>query len=259
MKAPVVEVRAESIAPQPEYSDEELDQLIGFVQKMTTLFALRENDWSATTLNVIKSWFLNPDALMLVIFYDGDELSACLAIPLAPIFDMSYFLRQPNQIFAVDTFHDEVAFGTVREDIDGTMLSVLSAVYGPIFFGSTNLSDTVKGNFCGSLNTFLAYLTGLHFKMSGITMLYIPSEALMMTEDEAVLDRDLVKRLETIAVHWIGTIRQCLGDKEQLVPHELMCPPDHYDFFAYRCKFLCDLQFVKSQNYFSYRRSTSSC
>lgn len=234
----VEEVVEESIAPLPEYTDDELKRLVGFVQKMTTLFALKENDWTDATTGVIESWFRNPETLMLVIFYDGDVLTACLAIPLAPIFDMSYFLRQPNQIFDVDTFHDVVRFGTIREDIDGTLLNVLSSVYGPIFFGSTNLSDMVKGNFCTALNSFLAYLTGLHFKMSGITMLYIPTEALMVDEQDAMNDRDLVKRLETMAVHWIGTIRQCLGDKEQLVPHELMCPPDHYDFYSYRCKFV---------------------
>lgn len=204
---------------------------------MTTLFALNETDWTPECIAVIRKWLLDIDHLMLTIFYDGDTLTACLAFPLAPIYDLTYFLRDPNHIFTVDGFHDEITFGRLHEDIDGTMLSVLSEMYAPIFFGSKEMSRSVKGHFCEALNAFLAYLTGLHFKMSGITVLYIPTEALVIDAETAVEDTDLIKRLETLAVNWIGSIRQCLNDKEQLVPHELMCPPDHFDFFTYRCEY----------------------
>lgn len=234
----IVEVeRPDSIPPKPEYTDEDLEQITLAVQRMTTLFALNEADWTPDCIAVIRKWLLDTDHLMLTIFYDGDKLTACLAFPLAPIFDLSYFLRDPNHIFTVDGFHDEITFGRLNEDIDGTMLSVLSEMYAPIFFGSNEMSKSVKGQFCGALNAFLSYLTGLHFKMSGITVLYIPTEALIVDVENAVEDSDLIKRLEALAVNWIGSIRQCLNDKELLVPHELMCPPDHYDFFTYRCEY----------------------
>lgn len=204
---------------------------------MTSLFALKETDWTTECIAVIRQWLLDTDHLMLTIFFDGDTLTACLAFPLAPIYDLTYFLRDPNHIFTVDGFHDEITFGSLHEDIDGSMLSALNEMYAPIFFGSSELSRSVKGQFCEALNAFLAYLTGLHYKMSGITVLYIPTEALAIDVETAVTDTDMIKRLESLAGNWIGSIRQCQNDKEQLVPHELMCPPDHFDFFTYRCKY----------------------
>lgn len=223
--------------PMPEYTEEDLSRLIDYIHKATTLFALNKQDWSADTDEVIRRWLMSTDELLLTIFYDGDILSACLDFPLSPVFDITYFMREPGEIFEVETIPDRIMFGNIHEDIEGTLLTILDKVFSPIFFTSTNLSDNVKGQFCGAINNFLAYLTGLHYKMSGITVLYIPTEGLRLGVREAATDRDLVKRLEVIAVNWIASIRACLGDREQLVPFEQMCPPDHYDFYTYRCKF----------------------
>lgn len=223
--------------PLPEYTEEDIAKLIKYIHNATTLFALKEDDWSEETDATVRQWLMTPDELMLTVFYDGDILSACLAFPLAPVFDITYFMREPGEIFEADTISDRIIFGNIHEDIEGTLLTTLDKVFSPIFFSSTSLSDNVKGQFSGAMNTFLAYLTGLHYKMSGITVLYIPAEGLRVTVREAATDRDLIKRLESIAVHWIGSIRGCLVDKEQLVPYEQMCPPDHYDFYTYRCKY----------------------
>lgn len=222
--------------PQPEYTEEDLAKLIEYIHNATTLFALNERDWSEETDKNIRQWLMVPDELLLTIFYDGDILSTCLAFPLAPVFDITYFMREPGEIFEADTISDRIIFGNIHEDIEGTLLATLDKVFSPIFFSSNNLSENVKGQFSGAMNSFLAYLTGLHYKMSGITVLYIPAEGLRISVREAAENRDMVKRLEVIAVHWIGSIRTCLGDKEQLVPYEQMCPPDHYDFYAYRCR-----------------------
>lgn len=220
--------------PVPEYSDADLDWLVMAVQRMTTLFALNEADWNDSNVAVIKEWLLNVEHLLLTIFYDGDTLTACLSFPLAPAYDLSYFLRDPNHVFTVERFHDDINFGTLHEDIEGSMLTILETVYAPHFFRSNNLGENVKGRFYSALHSFLAFLTGLHYKMGGITVLYIPSEAFGMDVEVAAHDRDLVKRLEAVAVYWMGQIRECLSDKELLVPYNLMCPPDEFDFWTYR-------------------------
>lgn len=222
--------------PFPEYTESDLTRLVNYIHKATTLFALNQRDWTDETDDTIRRWLMSTDEIMLTIFYDGDILSACLAFPLAPVFDITYFMREPGEIFEADTIPDRIMFGNIHEDIEGSLLTILDKVFSPIFFSTTNLSDNVKGQFCGALNNFLAFLTGLHYKMSGITVLYIPTEGLRLGVRDAASDRDLVKRLEQIAVHWIASIRSCLGDKEQLVPYEQMTPPDHYDFYTYRCK-----------------------
>lgn len=207
------------------------------IQKMTTLFALDDRDWqNAKTLEVIKSWLLRTDELMLSIFYDDDTLCACLAMPLVPVYDLTYFLRKPHQIFTVDGIHDEIIFGTIHEDIDGSLLTILTNVYSPIFFASTNLAETVKSNLAAALHKFLTFLTELHYKMGGISVLYMPTEPSLNDVDSAIRDLELIKRLETVAQHWTNSIWKTLKDKTQLVPQTLLCPPDEYDFWTYRCE-----------------------
>lgn len=221
----------------PEYNENELNKLVFFIQKMTILFDLHEEDWNDNCIRIIKTWLTEVNELMLTIFYDGNILTACLSFPLSPVYDLTYFLRDPNHIFTIDGFHDEITFGTIHEDIDGTLLAVLEAVYAPIFFNYTGWSENIKSHLCSSLHTFLAYLTGLHFKLAGLTILYIPNEGHKLAPNQVAKDREMLKRLETVAVHWTSQIRLCLKDTDQLVPYELLCPPDEFDFWIYRRKF----------------------
>lgn len=46
------------------------------------------------------------------------------------------------------------------------------------------------------MHTFLANLTDLHYKMQGLTVLYIPQEGLNLSVEEVSRDMELVKRLE---------------------------------------------------------------
>lgn len=224
--------------PTPEYTEEQINQLVTAIQKMTTLFALDNRDWkNSNAIQMIKKWILDTNELLLTIFYDDDNLCACFEFPLAPVYDITYFLRKPNQIFTVDEFHDEILFGTIQEDIDGSLLTILNNVYSPIFFSSVNLAETVISDLSLALNKFLTFLTELHYKMGGITILYIPTEALLYDDVKtAANDLELVKRLEDVAQHWIKSIHKCLKDTTQLVPKTLLCPPDEFDFWAYRCK-----------------------
>lgn len=82
----------------------------------------------------------------------------------------------------------------------------------------------------------MAKLTDLHHKLLGLTVIYIPNEGSNLTIDQAASDKDLVKRLEGVVVHWTRQIRMCLGDQEQSSPNELLCPKDEYDFWIYRCE-----------------------
>lgn len=46
------------------------------------------------------------------------------------------------------------------------------------------------------MHTFLANLTDLHYKMQGLSVLYIPQEGLNLSVEEVNRDKELVKRLE---------------------------------------------------------------
>jgi len=223
--------------PIPEYTEEELNKLIKYVQKMVVLFALKESDFNENVISVIKRWLMEVNELVLTVFFDGNILSACLAFPLAPVYDITYFLRSPNHIFTVLGFHDEVIFGSMHEDVDGTLLCILESVYAPIFFNFTEWTENVKGYISTALHNFLAYLTGLHYKLSGLTVLYVPNEGHTLSAEAASKDYEMLKRLELISNQWMSQIRLCLNDTQQLVPYEQVCPTDEFDFWVYRCTF----------------------
>lgn len=96
----------------------------------------------------------------------------------------------------------------------------------------------VKSDFCSQLHMFLAKLTDLHYKMLGLTVIYVPKEGFDLSLDVASKNKDLVKRLEGVVVYWTRQIRVVLQDQDQNTPQDLLQPIDEYEFWIYRCKFI---------------------
>ena len=127
----------------PEYSDDDLEKLVTFVKNMTTLYNLREDDWSDCNYKVIKKFFLNPRHPVLSVFFEGNDLACVLGLPETRFQDMTYFLREPNEVFDVDTFHDRINFGTVNESVEGWMLKILEGIFAPVFFSENTWPDSI--------------------------------------------------------------------------------------------------------------------
>lgn len=216
-----------------------MNDLVIAVKRTVILKGLVKIDWNHECDEVIKSWLLVTDQELLSFFYTDGLLTASMSFPAAQVNDIFYFLREPNQIFTVDNFHDDVTFVRIDKDVDGHMLLMMEQIYGPTFFHKSDWTDTSKAQFCHSLYSFLAKLTALHHKLSGRTVLYIPSEVHAMTIEEASKDAGLMNRLELIAEHWTDQLRMAIGDKEQVAPYALLCPKDEYEFWEYRRE--CDL------------------
>lgn len=224
--------------PTPTYSSKELDELVTVLKRMVFLNGIKESDWNDQCHEVIQNWFLDTNHLLLIVYFSPKLiLTASLTYPSEPVLEIVYFLREPNHIFSIDNFHDDVTFGQIDGDVDGTLLLLMDKLYTPIFFHKTDWSDTNRAQFLASIYTFLSHMTALHFKISGLTVLYVPNESLINDMENAVKDIELIQRLEAIAEHWIMQLRICLSDSEQVVPYDLMCPRDEYEFWIYRCKF----------------------
>lgn len=202
---------------------------------MTILFALDHRDWSEKTLDTIRRWITEVNEPLLTIFYDCNELSACLGFPIAPVADLSYFIRTPNFVFTVEGFHDEVNNGTIQEDVDFCLLKVLQFVYAPIF-NNFDWNENVKSRFCKAMEKFLSYLTNMNSKMAGMTLLYVPYVVKQMAKENIGHDREFVKNMESIVVFWSNQIRTLLNDKVLVVPHGMVVLKEEYEFWIYRCK-----------------------
>ncbi|KAH8376174.1 hypothetical protein KR200_006673 [Drosophila serrata] len=230
-----VEPRQEELRPEtpkPSYSDEELHQLVGYIQRMSVLSGLDHRDWHEGTLDIIRRWLLEVNEPLLTVYYDQDVLSACLGIPETYVSDLSYFRRELNEIFSVEGFHDEVNFGTLTSDVDGCMMELLERLYVPFFRNYRDWNRTVRNRFCSSLDRFLAFLTGTHHQISGVAVLYVPY--VIKELGAAPVERQLVMSLEGIALYWTTQIRTLLQDRTLMVPHDLATVRDEFEFWEYR-------------------------
>lgn len=138
----IVEIEEVEKEVRPEYSDEDLDKLVGFIKNMTTLYDLREEDWNEDNFEIIRDFILSPRQPLLTIYFDGDELCCLMDIPETPLVDMTYFLRENEDVFEVETFHDNIMFGTMHEDIEGSLLKVMENAYAPYFLHNETWPDS---------------------------------------------------------------------------------------------------------------------
>lgn len=118
---------------------------------MTTLYDLREEDWTDNNYEVIREFLLSPKYPLLAIYFDGDDLCCSLDIPETPFVDMTYFLRENAEIFEVESFHDNIMFGTLHEDVEGSLLKVMQHVYSPYFFQIESWPDSILQIFNNSI------------------------------------------------------------------------------------------------------------
>ncbi|CAG9862849.1 unnamed protein product [Phyllotreta striolata] len=226
------------------YTDAELKKLVSYVKDITMLFGLQDCDWNETNQAVIKNWFQDVSNPVLSIYFQGVELKCCIGIPDGPLeIDLMYFMRQDTEPFSVDTFHDKVLYGNVTDNIDGTMLHIVRDIYGPTLFANSKWPDNVRNEFSQKLQMFLAKMTDLHFKLYGLTVLYVPQEVLLTPLNEACNDKELIKRLEGIVVYWTKQIRVGLQDQDQFTPEDLLCPIDEFEFWKCRYENLLGLDF----------------
>lgn len=113
------------------------------MKKITTLYDLRETDWTDENYAVIREFFIDPKHPVLTVYFEEDTLRCLLDFPETPIVDLTYFYREPNEIFRVDTFHDRISFGTVDDSVEGSILKILESIYSPIFFNITTWPDSI--------------------------------------------------------------------------------------------------------------------
>jgi dynein heavy chain len=113
------------------------------VKSFTTVFDLRDDDWTSDVQNVIKDYFLNRSAEVLSIYFDDITLKAALGFPTVPVKDMTYFLKDCTDTVSPENFNEIITFGTTNDSIEGTMLSVVEHVYAPVFFNETSWPESI--------------------------------------------------------------------------------------------------------------------
>lgn len=233
-------VEEEETVPVPEYTDDELNRLLLYVQQIVTCYDLTEEDISEQFLENVTKWLMDVLETTLFVYFDHGFLCASAGCPITPVTQITYFIREePGHVFSVDGFHDEITFGTFHENVEETILALMNSIYAPLILHDQRWDDNVKMKLFNELHSFMAHLTDVNSKIGSMVILYVPNEGHQLSVEDAVLDKALVKRYENVIIYWISQIRLCLNDMDNIV-YGLACPADEYDFWVYKCELRCN-------------------
>ena len=105
-----------------------------FIKDFTTLSSLKEDNWNDQCISDIREFFYDPGILTLTIFFKDDILKTSLGFPTIPVYELSYFIREPDEIFTIDNFHSKILFGTINDQVEGNILTLMENIFAPIFF-----------------------------------------------------------------------------------------------------------------------------
>lgn len=229
-------VEEEETVPVPEYSEDQLNRLLLFIQQIVTCYDLTEDDIGESYVENTTKWLMDVLETHLFVYFDAGFLCASPMCPTNPVNQVTYFIRDsPGHVFSIEGFHDEISFGTFHENVEETILYLMSTIYAPLILKDDRWDDHVKMKLFTDLHSFMAHLTDVNSKIGSMVVLYVPNEGHDLSVEAAVLDKSLVKRYENVVIYWISQIRLCLNDMDN-VQHDLACPSDEYDFWVYKCE-----------------------
>jgi len=126
---------------------------------------------------------------------------------------LMYFVRDPNKFVTPDNVQDIIHSGFVQDDVTFSLLDMMSHTYVPSIMGNTSWPDSVKKDFSGQLNKFMANLTESYFQTKGKTVLYVPKEDIGEPSVTA-RDKELSQRLESALIHWTRQIKQVVKNTD---------------------------------------------
>ncbi|CAK9824520.1 hypothetical protein ANTRET_LOCUS2676 [Anthophora retusa] len=128
---------------KPVYDEQELTELINIVKDMTTLGGLEEIEWHYFAEVAIREFFENPSVTTLAVYYLNNILTVSLFFPIIPVYELTYFIREPQEILRAETFRDRILFGTMNNKVESYVLTVTQDVLAPIFFEIETWPDSI--------------------------------------------------------------------------------------------------------------------
>uniref|UniRef100_A0A8P4KIS1 Dynein axonemal heavy chain 2 n=1 Tax=Dicentrarchus labrax TaxID=13489 RepID=A0A8P4KIS1_DICLA len=174
-----------------------------------------EELWTEENERAVDQFIVDTTITTMVVYVDTCVgLRVEYSMPIPVVEQLSYFIRMPEAILTVETFDAALQFGTVRGDPTKKLLHDMTCLHAPPVALSTYSEKSIKDTYTNNMHCYLASLTDDCYKKVGNTVLYIPMEALQCSPEEAVKDKKLVQRMETVMIHWTDQIKELLNDQE---------------------------------------------
>ena len=185
-----------------------------FVKERIRCPGITPEMWSAEHDDTISEFLTTPTQRRLLAFVDPVlGLSLQFSLPQEAVADLTYVLKPSGAVISAENISKTLQFGSVRGAPVSALLRLMSGAFVPLCLKDESWPDTIKKEFSGQLQKFMASLTETAWDAQGKTMLYIPMEPIG-TAEAAAKQKDLVQRLESTLIHWTRQIKEVLNRQD---------------------------------------------
>ena len=201
---------------------------VAWVKERVQCPGITPEKWSAEHDATLGEFLSTPTQRRLLAFVEPEVgLVLQFNLPQEAVAELQYMLKPHGVAITMENISKSVQYGVVRDSPVSGLLRLMSGAFVPLCLKDGSWPETIKKDFSGQLQKFMASLTETAWDAQGKTMLYIPMEHIGRPE-EAAKQKDLVQRLESTLIHWTRQIKEVIDicmdshmpDQGGAPPHE---------------------------------------
>ncbi|TSK77047.1 Dynein heavy chain 2, axonemal [Bagarius yarrelli] len=243
---PAVEAQnEEAVSPVSEEEDVCTDDLRDLFKRRLALTGLSTVSWSDENNRTLDKFITDATIKLLIIYIDPSiGLRVQYAMPIQVVEQLAYFIRTEDSLISEETFESCVQFGTVRGGGIESLLRLMNGIQAPLVSRSTDWPESIKNYYISHTHRFITYLTDARFRLMRKTVLYVPMEALQHKTEVTAKDKEMVKRLEGVMIHWTRQITEVLNIQVAIDAGDRSGLLDEITFWMHRCD---DLSGIRQQ------------
>ena len=219
---PEPEPVVEEVPPEPE-PEEEDPRILYLVDKMVDAQFIQSRTDPKLTDNIVKELFNFidfPEKTDLYLKIDPEtqefihkESLSDLYLPSETEYNFCFFLKKDNSVeITPENIYDIVIYDYVYGNINRYLLDKMNMSLSEQIF-DLKWPEGIKNDLISNMHKFLIVLSHSYYYDQKKIVLYIPKERLSNPE-EAIKDKELVARLESIMIEWTNQIRDFLSNQE---------------------------------------------
>ncbi|KAI5104428.1 dynein heavy chain 2, axonemal isoform X1 [Silurus meridionalis] len=205
-------------------------------KRRVALTGVSEASWTDENNSALDKFSADATIKLLVVYLDPfSGLCVQYTMPSQVVEQLAYFIRKEDSVITEETFVSCVQFGTTRGGGIESLLRLMNGIHAPLVTQSTDWPENVKNNYIAHMHRFVTNLTDARFRPMRKTVLYIPVEALQHSPEEAARDKELVKRLEVVMIHWTRQIMDVVNVQVAVDAGDSTGLLDELTFWMNRC------------------------
>ncbi|KAF7654720.1 hypothetical protein LDENG_00065830, partial [Lucifuga dentata] len=197
-----------------EEADPNFSNLRKLFIRCVALPGVTEESWTEGNKKALDEFIVDTSMTTMVVYLDpkkGLQMEFSMPLQEQGVGHLAKFIRAPGVVITEDNFDMVVQFGTVRGNPVQSKLHEMTCLHAPWVALTTSWERSINDNYTMNMHSYLAKITDNVFKGVGSTVLYIPTEAMQQSAEEACKDKKLIQRLEIVMIHWTDQIKELLN------------------------------------------------